>query len=109
MISSLVCSIWLLFSLVDAVDVDCILGGGEGDENIGVRRCRVPGGHVCAQGNWPWLVFINITTPIPHPDGNGRFLKQFCTGTVISEHYVMTAAHCVMGPTPYRFEKSNTT
>uniref|UniRef100_A0A914D1M2 Peptidase S1 domain-containing protein n=1 Tax=Acrobeloides nanus TaxID=290746 RepID=A0A914D1M2_9BILA len=94
------------------VDVKCLINENETgiQSALGLRKCRVPGGHVCAQGNWPWLVFINVTTPFPAPDSKGKkFIHQYCTGTIISEHYVLTAAHCVIGPTPHRLEKTNTT
>ncbi|KAH7698697.1 prostasin-like protein, partial [Aphelenchoides avenae] len=45
---------------------------------------KVIGGHVAADGNWPWAVCVE--TPI-----------GCCSGSVISPGYVLSAAHCVHG------------
>jgi secreted trypsin-like serine protease len=49
---------------------------------------RVIGGTAAAVGAWPWQVFILIPT-----DNKGAAAR--CGGSLISEQWVLTAAHCV--------------
>ena len=52
---------------------------------------RVIGGAPAATGDWPWQVFILI--PVLTPTGH-KGVSQ-CGGSLISEKWVLTAAHCV--------------
>uniref|UniRef100_A0A914D8V8 Peptidase S1 domain-containing protein n=1 Tax=Acrobeloides nanus TaxID=290746 RepID=A0A914D8V8_9BILA len=44
-------------------------------------------GKTCETGKWPWLAYINITM------SSGK--QTHCTGTIISENYILTAADCI--------------
>jgi len=54
-----------------------------GLENPG--RNRIVGGHEAAENEWPWQVALFIDD------------AWFCGGSLISDEYVMTAAHCADG------------
>ncbi|XP_065669876.1 serine protease 27 isoform X1 [Hydra vulgaris] len=49
-------------------------------ENDIIRR--ISGGENSVQGQWPWHVSLRIND------------KQWCSGSLITEKYVLTAAHC---------------
>merc|ERR1739848_379819 len=46
---------------------------------------RIVGGHEAQEHQWPWMVALFIDD------------AWFCTGSLISENYVLTAAHCADG------------
>lgn len=48
---------------------------------------QVIGGHQGAAGNWPWLVWMKVKKE------HGYYYQ--CTGTIISQKHVLTAASCV--------------
>jgi len=54
-----------------------------GLENPGMER--IVGGHEAAENEWPWQVALFIDD------------AWFCGGSLISDEYVMTAAHCADG------------
>merc|ERR1711892_240777 len=54
-----------------------------GLENPG--KDRIVGGHEAAENEWPWQVALFIDD------------AWFCGGSIISDEYVMTAAHCADG------------
>lgn len=51
---------------------------------------RVIGGEAARKGEWPWQVKILA----PDPEQRGRF-GGHCGGSLISPHWILTAAHCV--------------
>lgn len=57
----------------------------------GPRALQIIGGGVAAEGSWPWAVLAGITSDF----GAGG-----CTGSLIGERWVLTAAHCVVDITP---------
>jgi len=54
-----------------------------GLENPG--KDRIVGGHEAAENEWPWQVALFIDD------------AWFCGGSIISDEYIMTAAHCADG------------
>ncbi|XP_059615747.1 plasminogen-like [Phlebotomus argentipes] len=48
------------------------------------RMLKIIGGRTSRRGQWPWQVAIF-----------NRFKEAFCGGTLISPHWIITAAHCV--------------
>lgn len=53
-------------------------------ENNAVINTRIVGGETAVSHSWGWSVSLRI------PNN-----KHFCGGTVLSPHYILTAAHCV--------------
>lgn len=53
------------------------------DCGVAPLNTRVVGGENAPAGSWPWQVSIHITFHI-------------CGGTLISDQWVLTAAHCII-------------
>ena len=49
-------------------------------------RSSIAGGKDAQKGSWPWIVYLSIT------DDTGSFS---CGGSLLTEEWVLTAAHCV--------------
>ncbi|KAI1287131.1 Pancreatic lipase-related protein 2 [Halotydeus destructor] len=49
---------------------------------------RVRGGHPAYVGQFPWTVCILL------PDEEDDELSRGCTGSILNEHWIVTAAHC---------------
>ncbi|XP_075232907.1 uncharacterized protein LOC142331113 isoform X2 [Lycorma delicatula] len=49
-----------------------------------LNMLRIIGGHPTQRGRWPWQVALL-----------NRFKEAFCGGTLISNQWIVTAAHCV--------------
>uniref|UniRef100_A0A8C7VP37 Peptidase S1 domain-containing protein n=1 Tax=Oncorhynchus mykiss TaxID=8022 RepID=A0A8C7VP37_ONCMY len=63
----------------------------------GEARSSIAGGKDAQKGSWPWIVYLSIT------DDTGSFS---CGGSLLTEEWVLTAAHCVDpndNPIPDRF------
>ncbi|XP_023290771.1 serine proteinase stubble [Orussus abietinus] len=56
-----------------------------------VRAGRIVGGKGAQFGEWPWQVLVREATWL------GLFTKNKCGGVLISNRYVITAAHCQPG------------
>ncbi len=55
---------------------------------------RIVGGKEATAQAYPWMAAITSSgTP-------NLFLSQFCGGSLIHPHWILTAAHCVVGETP---------
>ncbi|XP_069044346.1 serine protease 27-like [Lepisosteus oculatus] len=55
-----------------------------------LSRSSIVGGQDAEEGEWPWQVYIQIQ--VNHNDAT------FCGGSLISEQWVLTAAHCFKPP-----------
>ena len=51
-------------------------------DTIPVQK-RIIGGSLSSAGEWPWVVAVQVGG------------KVICGGTIISDHWVVTAGHCV--------------
>ena len=60
------------------------------------RNTRVFGGQISEQGQWPWLTFVNVK-------GNN---PQICTGSFISDSWVVTAGHCIKVSSNYAISRA---
>lgn len=60
-------------------------GPGDGEQELG----KILGGQDADIRNWPW------TVALVHGSTENVYRGQFCGGTLISGHWVVTAAHCV--------------
>lgn len=56
-------------------------------QNQVIINTRIVGGEPSASHSWGWAVSLRI------PNGG-----HFCGGSIISPHYILTAAHCVNDP-----------
>lgn len=50
-------------------------------------RSSIIGGKNSAEGRWPWMVHLNITTD----DGEQKWR---CGGTILNNYWVLTAGRC---------------
>src|SRR5688500_5940111 len=61
---------------------------GQGDTNS-----RILGGSVDRRTDNPWVTAV-LFRESAQP-GEDRFSRQFCTGSLVRERWVLTAAHCI--------------
>ncbi|CAH1247107.1 CTRB1 [Branchiostoma lanceolatum] len=51
-------------------------------------RPKIVGGHEAVPGSWPWMVGVQLS-------GHGH--GHYCGGTLISDRWIVSAAHCFFG------------
>ncbi|XP_047464254.1 mast cell tryptase [Mugil cephalus] len=76
-------TVWILFLCT-------ILTGQESkaqDCGVAPLNTRIVGGENATAGSWPWQVSVHLSSHI-------------CGGTLISDQWVLTAAHCILVNTP---------
>lgn len=56
-----------------------------------MKTGRIVGGKGATFGEWPWQVLVREATWL------GLFTKNKCGGVLITDKYVITAAHCQPG------------
>ena len=61
------------------------VGQSEVRTGLGQSEQRIVGGNTAERYSWPWIV---------------HFDRVGCGGTIVSQNWVVTAAHCCVGQTP---------
>ncbi len=79
---------WKL-KLLLLVTMASVLPSGDETHAAEKQTTRIVGGETAPEGAWPWQVALKL---LQSNTGKGRF---FCGGSLITEQWILTAAHCV--------------
>lgn len=83
----------LFVLLVNPVIADELLQMSDIESAEPVVPSKILGGVEAKNGDWPWIVaLLNSVEP-------DVYQAQYCSGVLIDEYWVLTAAHCVEGRT----------
>ena len=52
---------------------------------------RIVNGTIARPGDWPWQALLQWR------NGSAELNSSFCGGAILSEHFILTAAHCPQG------------
>ena len=52
---------------------------------------RIVNGTIAEPGDWPWQALLQWR------NGSAELNETFCGGAILSEHFILTAAHCPEG------------
>ncbi|GMR61924.1 hypothetical protein PMAYCL1PPCAC_32119, partial [Pristionchus mayeri] len=75
------------------VSSDCGVRPNENSDKATGRQKRIIGGNaVTTSGKWPWQILLAVRTF--NEIANTSDINT-CGGTVLSERWILTAAHCV--------------
>lgn len=78
----------VIFTFTKGGDTKTIQCGKRGFQNNGFR---IINGTLASKGEFPWLISLSIK------DANANKYKHNCGGAIISDLWILTAAHCVFG------------
>ncbi|XP_071319454.1 chymotrypsin-like protease CTRL-1 [Trachinotus anak] len=80
--ATLILLIWTVFTGQGSKAQDC---------GVAPLNTRIVGGENATAGSWPWQVSMHFAG------------SHICGGTLISDQWVLTAAHCIPGGSPNRW------
>merc|ERR1719153_310880 len=83
----------LNWKVEESGESDCICGETQGMSHLKFHHNRIFGGSITEVDEYPWMVHVSSRHYI---DGSTSFWKGRCGGSLISDQWVVTAAHCVI-------------
>jgi len=80
----------LKWNTVASVQSDCICGEAKREIHQEMQTNRIFGGRETEVNEYPWMARVISS----YQDNNGRIRRGSCGGSLISDSWVVTAAHC---------------